>query len=172
MPRPCCTSPAGPSGESVPALASQPRTDTAAGLVAVPRQALWGAALRMLRQYPVLGIGPDNFRHAYGTYLGLSTWDERVHANDLYLELLADTGVLGTIAFALVVALPRWSAWCADSAVPHRWSRRCGWPASSASLLAYFVHGFLDYFLEFTPVYLLFWLIVGASMAVTERKRC
>src|SRR5207245_1243891 len=79
------------------------RADTVAGLAPVPRADLWRAALRMFAQRPLLGFGPDNFRHLYGAYLGLQVWDERVHANNLYLELLADVGVLGAAAFALVV---------------------------------------------------------------------
>jgi O-antigen ligase len=162
--------PASAASTTASALGTRPRTDTEGGLVAVPRQALWGAALRMIRQYPLLGIGPDNFRHVYGSYLGVSTWDERVHANNLYLELLADTGVLGAIAFALVVA-PAVVGLVRALRHPPPLIQALWVAGLSASLLAYFVHGLLDYFLEFTPVYLLFWLIVGASMAVTEHKR-
>jgi hypothetical protein len=35
-------------------------------------------------RHPLLGIGPDNFRHVYGRYLGLDRFDDRVHANDMY----------------------------------------------------------------------------------------
>ena len=34
------------------------------------RPALWAAALRIAREHPLLGIGPDNFRHVYGRYCG------------------------------------------------------------------------------------------------------
>ena len=35
------------------------------------RNLLWGAALRIWRAHPLLGIGPDIFRHMYGPELGL-----------------------------------------------------------------------------------------------------
>jgi O-Antigen ligase len=135
------------------AVAASPRTDS--GFTAaepVPRSELWGAALRMIEKHPLLGLGPDNFRHAYGSYLGLSIWDERVHANNLYLELLADDGMLGAAAFALVVgwALRR---------VPL--AREVWVVGLCASLTTFFLHGTLDYFLDFTPIYLLFWVVVG-----------
>ncbi|MCA1646526.1 MAG: O-antigen ligase family protein [Chloroflexi bacterium] len=82
-----------------------PRDDGEAPWV-VGRLELWGAALRMVAAHPLLGVGPDNFRHLYGAQLGLETWDERVQANNLYLELLADTGLLGLAAFGWVVAGP------------------------------------------------------------------
>src|SRR5664279_1589786 len=34
------------------------------------RTALWRAGLLAFRDHPLLGLGPDNFRHAYGDYLG------------------------------------------------------------------------------------------------------
>ncbi len=72
----------------------------------VGRLELWGAALRLIQTQPLLGVGPDNFRHLYGAQLGLETWDERVQANNLYLEVLADVGLLGLAAFLWVVAAP------------------------------------------------------------------
>ncbi|MGH2541985.1 MAG: O-antigen ligase family protein, partial [Ardenticatenaceae bacterium] len=66
----------------------------------IARRDLWRAALEMWRSRPLLGLGPDNFRHLYGQYLGLGRWDNRLSANNLYLELLATTGLLGITSFA------------------------------------------------------------------------
>ncbi|MBV9544446.1 MAG: hypothetical protein JOY61_08705 [Chloroflexi bacterium] len=41
-----------------------------------------------------------------------------------------------------------------------------------ASLLAFFVHGVFDSFLSFTSTAMLFWLIVGASMAAAQFESC
>ena len=88
---------------SMPSVA--PRDDAEAPWV-VGRLHLWGAALRLIQSRPLLGVGPDNFRHLYGAQLGLETWDERVQANNLYLEILADVGLLGLAAFLWVVGAP------------------------------------------------------------------
>jgi O-antigen ligase len=148
-----------------------PRSDLTSGLPPVPRVELWGAALQIIRQHPALGVGPDNFRHIYGNYLGLPTWDDRVHANNLYLELMADFGVLGAGAFAVLVAIPVLGL--------VRGLRSELSPANAlliaglaASVLAYFLHGGLDSFLEFTPVYLLFWIILGMSAAASKLDAC
>jgi O-antigen ligase len=69
------------------------------------RNLLWGAAVRIWRAHPLLGIGPDVFRHMYGPELGLRIWDDRVHTNSLYLELLVGTGIVGLVAFLLLIAL-------------------------------------------------------------------
>ena len=79
-----------PVGAPLPSRGRMP-----AGVMRMPRSVLWSTALTIARERPLLGIGPDNFRHAYGRYLGLAAWDERVHANNSYLEVLTGTGGCG-----------------------------------------------------------------------------
>jgi hypothetical protein len=147
----------------------QARDDQVALPLVVARRDLWTTALRIAAQHPLLGIGPDNFRHVYGTYLGLAEWDDRVHANNLYLEMLADFGVVGALVFAVLLA-PSVAAGIRALRSPpdgpvSPWS-----VGLAVSLLAFFLHGLLDYFLEFTPVYLLFWLIVGLLLAAQHLR--
>ena len=162
--------PAGPQPGSTPApVALAPRSDAAIAEPPVPRLQLWRAALLLWGAHPLLGIGPDNFRHVYGAVLGLDQWDVRVHANNLYLELLADLGLLGSLAWWLIV-LP------AISSVVGGLRAQPGGPAGvwlaglGASLVAYGVHGALDAFLGFTSVATLFWLIVGLSSALDRGR--
>jgi O-antigen ligase len=120
----------------------------------VGRLELWGAGLRLALQRPLLGFGPDNFRHFYGTELGLDSWDERVQANNVYLELLVDLGILGLAAFLWQV-------------IPVTARSLRGRNSLSIclglSLLAFLVHGLLDSFLVFTPTALLFWIVLGLA---------
>lgn len=127
------------------------------------RLALWSAALRITREHPLLGLGPDNFRHVYGRYLGLERFDDRVHANDMYLEILAGTGVLGFVA--LVWFFGVWGL----SLV-----RRCrdvsgeALMPAAAALAAWLMiagHGLVDSFLSFTTTYLSFAVVLGLSFA-------
>jgi hypothetical protein len=150
---------------------AQPRDDLTAASPPVARGELWSAALTIFRQHPLLGVGPDNFRHIYGTYLGLPTWDDRVHANNLYLELLADMGALGAIAFGILLALPIGSLLRALATRP-TWPRSLWLAGFAASLLAYFLHSVLDSFLDFKSVYLLFWVVVGMAAATSELDSC
>jgi hypothetical protein len=132
----------------------------------VARLILWSAALRMWRERPLLGVGPDNFRHLYGLYLGLPDWDRRLHANNLYLELLAGWGIAGALAFAALVwvIVRRWIAlWQRARNALRIWSLALG-----SAFLAFFVHGFLDYFLEFVPLYLLYWIVAALIVALEK----
>jgi hypothetical protein len=129
------------------------------------RIALWSAAARAFRDHPILGLGPDNFRHVYGRYLGRVGTDERLHANNFYVEIMATMGMLGVLALVtLMVALAR----TARRAVEGRGGRTLSLGVT-AGLAAYFIHGTLDYFLEFTPTYVLFWLLCGALAALARQ---
>jgi hypothetical protein len=133
------------------------------------RSLLWAAAVRIWRAHPVLGIGPDTFRHVYGPELGLRTWDDRVHTNNLYLELLTGSGVVGLLAFLVLVGLAIWRAvgvlfWATDDRRPTTDDRRQAWMAlaCAAALLAFLIHGALDMFLEYSATNLLLWALIGA----------
>jgi hypothetical protein len=155
-----------------PLTAAAAPTGAEAPLERATRTMLWRAAVMAWREHPLLGLGPDNFRRAYNRYLGLPRADERLHANNMYFETLASLGLLGIAALALVVA---------GFVSAARRAGRLHGPSSAAGLLAvgaagglgaYAVHGFFDYFLEFTPTYALLWLLGGMLMALaSERDR-
>ena len=126
------------------------------------RRTLWRAAVSAWRAHPLLGIGPDNFRHLAGQFLGRAHTDERMHANSLYFETLADLGVVGLLALLTLVAA---LAGAARRAIVEPASRILALGVA-AGLATYLVHGFLDYFLEFTPTYALFWLLAGMMVAM------
>lgn len=71
------------------------------------RLAAWGAAAEGVRESPVLGVGPENFRLVYDRHFSPDLYahvdpppflDE---AHDEYVEAAAETGILGGIAFLL-----------------------------------------------------------------------
>ena len=82
-----------PVGAPLPSRGRMP-----SGVMRMPRSVLWETAFGIAREHPLLGIGPDNFRHTYGRRLGLAAWDERVHANNSYIEVLVGMGAIGVAA--------------------------------------------------------------------------
>ena len=129
----------------------------------LPRRILWQAAGRIAWAHPFTGIGPDNFRLVYGNYLGLDAWDRRVHANDMYLEVLSGTGLLGLLALL----------WLTVAAGRHLWARWRSSPPDAAApwaclLMAWFGivgHGLVDSFLTFTTTYVVFALAAGLAVS-------
>lgn len=131
----------------------------------LPRGELWRGAVAAWRAHPWFGIGPDNFRHLSRQFLHRADTDERMHANSLYFETLADLGIVGLLAFLAVIAALAAAARRAAAAPATRLLAL----GVTAALAAYLVHGVVDHFLEFTPTYALFWLLAGMLVA-TERQ--
>jgi len=182
--RPLSDAEAGTTSGSVvaaaPTVVRDPAQASGSDTGGVPRRQLWTAAWRAWREHPLLGLGPDNFRHDYGRYLGLVDPDDRLHANNFYLEVLATLGLTGVAAFAAVaLALGRLAR---RALAPAPGAIRVMALGATAGLAAFAVHGTLDYFLEFTPTYALLWLLAGmlaaaaptapgAALAVSPRSR-
>jgi hypothetical protein len=147
---------------AVPQTAMDRAPVRASDAPAPSRTALWRAAVVLWRQRPILGIGPDNFRRRYEAVLspaptGQPYEDDRIHANSLYFETLADLGVAGIAVLAMLgfalVQLAR----------DHAKAGRLLYLACSVGAGSFFVHGALDYFMEFTPLFSLFWVLLGLA---------
>jgi hypothetical protein len=135
-----------------------------------PRRRLWRAAVSLWQERPLLGVGPDNFRRRYEALLspsptGAPYTDTRVHANSLYFETLADLGLAGIAALtAIALALGR--------SLRQHWETRCvAGLGCAVAAVTFFVHGLLDYFFEFTPLFGLFWVTLGLTAAFAQEPR-
>jgi O-antigen ligase len=134
---------------------------------AVSRLAIWGGAFTVFARAPVVGAGFGNLRPLMGGLLGLPEgWMGDAH--NLYLELLAESGLAGFIAFAFLIV-------CGLRA-----ARRCmrqsrdefAWLIGVAVFIAVcgvLVHGAVDYLFHTTPqVAALFFLALGILAAQTQ----
>ena len=66
------------------------------------RIALWKSAIQMIRDHPLLGVGPDNFLYAYrGRYLLPEAWQESSlsHPHNVILDFAARLGLIGLSVF-------------------------------------------------------------------------
>ena len=130
------------------------------------RRELWGIALGLFLEHPILGVGPDNFRWTYGTFAGKEVWDTRVFSNSLYLELLSTIGIVGFAAFGLLTARAMVGLVQRASGA----SAPIEAAAVAASLAGFLVHGLFDYLLAFSPIYLAFFVLLGAASALLRQE--
>jgi hypothetical protein len=138
----------------------EPQTAVAAWEYELPipnRSTLWRLAVQLIGERPLLGIGLDNFRLVYGRLLGADSWNDTIHTNNWYLEFLVGGGLLASLPF---FAWLLWEGGIAWHTIRH--SPTDPWQtAILAALLAYLIHGLLDFFLLFNSTGYLFWLLVG-----------
>ena len=132
------------------------------------RFTLWWAAGQMLFSHPLLGVGPDNFRFLYGHYLDLEKWDHRLHSNNMYLEFFVGTGLLGGLLFL-------WLCFRIFGTLKQIWQRFEKFDfilflGVAAACLVVALHGLIDYFLVFTPTYIIIWMTWAAAEVVLSNR--
>jgi hypothetical protein len=129
----------------------------------VERLKLWRVAWHMFLDHPIVGVGPDGFRNMYGQYAGLTEWNRNIFTNNMYLEMFTNLGLLGGLSFlALVlVSLRHIARNVLGRPTGPAWLLGLG---ASAAVIAFFAHGFVDYFLFATPLYVLFWFLLGVAL--------
>ncbi|MGC9395983.1 MAG: O-antigen ligase family protein [Anaerolineae bacterium] len=109
------------------------------------RLSLWHSAWGMICDYPLLGVGPDNFLYAYRTRYVLPTaWEEfnLAHPHNVVMDFASRLGVWGLLVFVgLQVSFWR-KAWpLRGDARPETRALALGIMASMADFLA---HGLVD----------------------------
>jgi O-antigen ligase len=129
----------------------------------VDRAKLWRAALAMFLAHPLTGVGPDGFRNLYGPYTGVANWNKNIYTNNTYVEMFANLGLLGGLAFLWLAGLALWLALrrLLRGPLDARWAIHLG---ATAGLVAFFFHGFADYFLFSTPMYTVFWFLLAVGV--------
>ncbi|MBK8988589.1 MAG: O-antigen ligase family protein [Chloroflexi bacterium] len=82
-----------------------------ANYAVLERLAHWQAALDMARQQVWWGVGFGNYEPAYADYALINWPDALGHAHNYYLNLLAETGVIGLLAYLALWAVIVWQTW-------------------------------------------------------------
>ena len=169
-------------GDALLRIATAGHTDTGA-----VRLLLWQSALHMIRDHPLLGVGPDQFLYYYDPaytshpYLishlnGHPTiavyQPDLAHPHNLILDLWLSAGLLGLIGYVVVVvALVRrgWRLWrraaTSGAAALQPW-RRIAAVGVLGALLATLTHGMVDSAYFQPDLALAFWWGVATLAAL------
>lgn len=82
-----------------------------ANFAIVERMAHWQSAAMMWAEHPALGVGIGNYAAAYPQY-SLPRWDDPLgHAHNYYLNIAAETGLIGLSAYLILWASAFWQSW-------------------------------------------------------------
>jgi putative inorganic carbon (HCO3(-)) transporter len=142
---------------------------------AVSRLAIWGGASTVFARSPVLGTGFGNLRGLMGGLLNLPDgWTGDAH--NLYLELLAETGLIGLAVFSILIVLALRTALRQLRRAENNFNKMTAL-AIFAAICGVLVHGTVDYLFHTTPqVTALFFLVLGllsaqASLHTTDPYR-
>jgi len=104
----------------------------------------WQGSLRLLRDYPVLGAGPNTFPSVFGKYQEVGYTR---NAHSIYLMAATETGVVGLLVLLWLfgaVLVPAWRAFRAPGKDDESLLRRSLAIALFAGTLGLLLHGCLD----------------------------
>jgi len=128
------------------------------------RTEIWNEAEREIAARPWLGYGPANFPVASARSGSEALTVGAVHAHDVLLTVGAEIGLpadAALIGFTLALA---WAAWRTRQAL--RGSRDAAMAAGiAAALLAFLVHGIVDYTLRSSALMGLLWVLAALVVA-------
>lgn len=136
----------------------------------------WSCAIRMFEDKPWFGFGPGTYMFQYAPYQ--LTKDRTIistnsadggNAHSEYLNPLAESGILGMVTFVFLLGVVIYTALHAYKNAKDRRLKSLVL-ASLISLFTYYVHGFLNNFLDTDKLSVPFWgftaIIVSIDIAV------
>ena len=129
---------------------------------------IWRVALRMIKTYPFFGTGPQGVRLHYEAFArmprSISGFQAPSHAHSLYLEILADFGLVGAVLFlAWFVAV-----WWPLILAVWRGKMVSSWQLALVGAMGVFLgQGLVDYTLQSLSLFILFWLLGGLATTVS-----
>jgi putative inorganic carbon (HCO3(-)) transporter len=141
-------------------------TEHYVGSDAVSRLLLYGAAWNLFMHSPVMGVGWGNFMGLYGSDLSsFSSWllPGVSEPHNIYLKLLAETGLVGLVAFLYLVVQSGRQAW-RQMRSSHDFLDVALAFGVLGALLSVLVHGFVD-FVFHEQFATLFWVLPGLLVA-------
>lgn len=133
----------------------------------ISRIVLWRVALDLFRERPLTGWGPDTFRYRCSERAGLPEENTDLQAHNLYLELLATSGILGLVAWLLILGallLPAVRSLAFARSLPVE-----AW-AWAACVVTFCLHGWVDSFFGSYELMGFFWIAAGALAAAWARQ--
>jgi len=132
----------------------------------------WGCAWRMFRERPVFGWGPGTYMFNYAPFqisrekTTISTNAGTMgNAHSEYLGSLSESGILGVVSFLLIVILTIRTG-CKVYYKTGKRKIRIFSLAVLLGLVTYYVHGFLNNFLDTDKVSALFWGFTAILVAL------
>lgn len=147
-------------------------TEEVLGTDAVTRLLLWGTAWNLFMHSPVMGVGWGNFAGRYGS--DLSSFSTLIppgvfEVHNIYLQLLAETGLVGFVAFFYLVVQSWRQARCQLHSSLDFLDKALAFGVLGA-LLSLLVHGFLD--VPFVAQFgTLFWVLLALLVASGRLQR-
>jgi len=135
------------------------------------RIALWDSTTYMIADYPILGIGWDAFKWVYPEY-NYFIQEENIliyHAHNMYLNVLAETGIIGAVTYFGAIYSEAFVTW--KFAHRHPKHVRVAFYAIGAFIVGISISGLTDHDLFAHQTSVIFWQLMGWGIACLSTKQ-
>jgi putative inorganic carbon (hco3(-)) transporter len=137
----------------------------------------WSCAIRMFKDKPVFGYGPGTYMFKYApwqlnrdrTIISTNAGD-RGNAHSEYLGSLSESGILGLITFLLIITIVCYSAIKTYTRL-YDYRMKSLLLAALTGLVTYYIHGFLNNFLDTDKLSVPFWGFTAMIVAIDIYSR-
>lgn len=137
----------------------------------------WSSAIRMFKDKPVFGYGPGTYMFQYAPYqlnrdrtIISTNAGDGGNAHSEYLGPLSESGVLGLVTFLIIIITVLYTGIHAYSRLKDSRLRSIVL-AAIVGLVTYYVHGFLNNFLDTDKLSVPFWGLTAMIVAVDIYSR-
>jgi putative inorganic carbon (hco3(-)) transporter len=135
----------------------------------ITRLAVWAGTAAVFTGSPVIGIGFGNLRTVLAGFIDLPD-DFIIDAHNLYLELLAETGIVGLLAFMVLIFIALRVAWRLLRDRHEAMTNIVGF-AGIAAIIGVLVHGGVDYMFHTSPQFSAMFFFVLGLLNAADRNR-
>ncbi len=132
------------------------------------RLLFWRAGIEMFKDHPIIGVGVGQFRYQFKNYVTVTHLREP-DTHNIFIEQLAETGVIGFTIFLLVLFVTFKNFWRASRAST-RWFAAVG-VIGLASFVAVLVQSALLGGLGAIPIYILFGLASSIEPLIDAKQK-
>ena len=143
------------------------------------RLAAWKVVLEIAKVNPILGLGPANYRW-YTPLFPILGWAVQFNSHNQYIDLIAQTGILGLICFLWFFLAVGWLGWQLRKRVPEGFPRAYVYGAiggvagtlASAAFGDWVIPFFYNITLGGFRASVLSWLFLGGLVALEQMYCC
>ncbi len=132
------------------------------------RLMLWKTGMKMLADYPLLGIGDIDMHELYLNYMEPGDPAQHGHFHNMIVQFLVTLGVIGFIVVAAMFVRIWQVEWKAYRQAKDDWFAGSLALAGLAVFVGFQVNGLTEWSFGDQEVVLLFWTSVGMTLAISN----
>lgn len=131
------------------------------------RIVLWKSSIEMMKDYPITGVGLNNFNDVYikGNYIDLRAKEQDLTSpHNIFLHLFVEAGFLGGIVFVLLIVFQLYYLWI------NKYLNEIVF-AGFLSIIGMCIHGMVDYLFLIKNYYQLYWFVFWGIFIYVIKNR-